>query len=75
MVKFWLKSYLIILGQGFLILVFLDVVIGNAPLFMREYALYIKMKKINHEWNHWLNHFYKKKMSLTLNNVTVKPFL
>lgn len=50
MVKFWLKSYLIILGQGFLILVFLDVVIGNAPLFMREYALYIKMKKINHEW-------------------------
>lgn len=74
MVKFWLKSYLIILGQGFLILVFLDVVIGNAPLFMREYALYIKMKKINHEWITDQITFIKK-MSLTLKNVTVKPFL
>lgn len=47
LVKFWLKSNLIILRQDFLFLVFLDVVI--IPLFIREYALYIKMKKINYE--------------------------
>lgn len=66
LVKFWLKSNLIILRRGFLILVFLDVVIIS--LFMREYSLYIRWKRLI--INELLIKSLFKNVFLTLNDIT-----